>query len=562
MCVCVCVHVCEEGCVSPTAGGRRRVPRAPTASRYFLRSTQIPACAGVSGAGPGLRPATSTSEERLSRWKRHFEGVLNVPSTVAAEVIANVEDLATTDTTEVTREEVEVAVRKLKNGKAPGSDEIVAELVKNGGQVMVDWLWELLREVWRTKRVPQDWKNVILIPLHKKQSRIWVTRQIIERAAEYNTPAHLCFIDLTKAYDSVNRDALIAVLRNYKVPSHLVDIISAMYTNTWCQVRTTERASEKFKVVSGVRQGCILSPLLFNCFMDRVLREALKMTPGGWRIEYTTTEGLFLSYREKTSCTADIQNIQYADDLTLVAESASELQAMVSALDRACTRWGMTINATKTKTMTVGKEEENEVTITLRGNPLEAVESFSYLGSEVGENAKVGSDVGTRLEKASRVYQKWRKEVFRSRSVSKRTKLHVFRVMVMPVLLYGAETWAVTQQELRKLHAFQMKCLREIVGVTLWDRRRNVDILEETGELPVEEQLRHKRLQWFVLRRMPENRPQKQVLRCQPHGRKRKPGGTSQRWVDLVHKDLSNLPQWSEHVKNRSQWRSIIQQPR
>ena len=348
-----------------------------------------------------------TSEERLSRWKRHFEGVLNVPNTVAAEVIANVEDLATTDTTEVTREEVEVAVRKLKNGKAPGSDEIVAELVKNGGQVMVDWLWELLREVWRTKRVPQDWKNAILIPLHKKQSRkdcnnyrgiallsvpgkvlslilhnrlqaviepqlleaqcgfrkgrgttdqIWVTRQIIERAAEYNTPAHLCFIDLTKAYDSVNRDALIAVLRNYKVPSHLVDIISALYTNTWCQVRTTEGASEKFKVVSGVRQGCILSPLLFNCFMDRVLREALRMTPGGWKIEYTTTEGLFLSYREKTPCTADIQNIQYADDLTLVAESASELQAMVSALDRACTRWGMTINATKTKTMTVGKE--------------------------------------------------------------------------------------------------------------------------------------------------------------------------------------------------------------
>ena len=124
-------------------------------------------------------------------------------------------------------------------------------------------------------------ENAILIPLHKKQSRkdcnnyrgiallsvpgkvlslilhnrlqaviepqlleaqcgfrkgrgttdqIWVTRQIIERAAEYNTPAHLSFIDLTKAYDSVNRDALIAVLRNYKVPSHLVDIISAMYT--------------------------------------------------------------------------------------------------------------------------------------------------------------------------------------------------------------------------------------------------------------------------------------------------------------------------------------------
>ena len=77
----------------------------------------------------------------------------------------------------------------------------------------------------------------------------------------------------------------------------------------------------------------------------------------------------------------------------------------------------------------------------------------------MGKNAKVHGDVETRLEKASREYQKWKREVFRSGSVSKRTKLHVFRVMVMPVLLFGAETWAVTQQEHRKLHAFQMKCL-------------------------------------------------------------------------------------------------------
>ena len=107
------------------------------------------------------------------------------------------------------------------------------------------------------------------------------------------------------------------------------------------------------------------------------------------------------------------------------------------------------------------------------------------------------------------------------------TQLDTLQVMVVPVLLYGAETWAVTQQELRKLHAFQMKCLQEIAGVTLWDRRKKVDILEETDELPVEEQLHHKRLQWFGhLQRMPENLPQKQVLRCRPHGRKQKPGGT------------------------------------
>ena len=65
------------------------------------------------------------------------------------------------------------------------------------------------------------------------------------------------------------------------------------------------------------------------------------------------------------------------------------------------------------------RQDENEATITLRENPLEAVESFSYLGSEVGKKAKVGGDVGTRLEKPSRVYQKWRKKFFWSRRVSK-----------------------------------------------------------------------------------------------------------------------------------------------
>ena len=105
----------------------------------------------------------------------------------------------------------------------------------------------------------------------------------------------------------------------------------------------------------------------------------------------TTTEGLFLTYREKTPCTTDIQNLQYADDFTLVAEFASELQAMVNALDRARTQWDMTINAAK-KTMTVNKEDEDQPRITLKGSSLEAVES-SYLGSQVGRSGKVDDEV-------------------------------------------------------------------------------------------------------------------------------------------------------------------------
>ena len=92
-------------------------------------------------------------------------------------------------------------------------------------------------------------------------------------------------------------------------------------------------------------------------------------------------------------------------------------------------------------------------------------------------------DVMIRIEKGAIVLQMWRRTVFRSQSHSRRTKVQVFQAMVMSVLLYGAETWSVTQQDIRRLMTFQMRYHLDIMGVTFCDMRRNSDILEETGEL-------------------------------------------------------------------------------
>ena len=164
----------------------------------------------------------------------------------------------------------------------------------------------------------------------------------MERAAEYRIPVLMCFVDLTKAYDSVDRSALVAVLKLYGVPQQQADIIQALYTGTWCQVRIVDGTSEAFEVRSGVRQGYILSPLLFNCFMDRVLREVTETPGGGFHIEYATDGGSFLSYWDKTSASNCVQDALYADDLTLIAETRKELQHMITTLDKACERWGCT----------------------------------------------------------------------------------------------------------------------------------------------------------------------------------------------------------------------------
>ena len=80
-------------------------------------------------------------------------------------------DKADVETPDVTREEVEKAMTKRKNGKAAGNDNIAAELLKNGGEAMVDWVPELAQEVWRTRKVPQEWKDTTLVPLFQKKDQ-------------------------------------------------------------------------------------------------------------------------------------------------------------------------------------------------------------------------------------------------------------------------------------------------------------------------------------------------------------------------------------------------------
>ena len=169
----------------------------------------------------------------------------------------------------MTREKVEKAVGELQNVKSAGDVRIVAELLKNGEEAVIDWLCELLQTVWRTRQVPGERKNSTLLPLHKKNDRkvcnnylgisllnlpgkvlalilferlqaiietqlmdtqcgfkkgrstanqVRVNRQVVDKVREYQTLVYLCFVDLSKAYDSVNRTALVAILRLHGVP--------------------------------------------------------------------------------------------------------------------------------------------------------------------------------------------------------------------------------------------------------------------------------------------------------------------------------------------------------
>ena len=152
--------------------------------------------------------------------------------------------------------------------------------------------------------------------------------------------------------------------------------------------------------------------------------------------------------------------------MDLVTESRSEMQHMVKVLDKVCERWGIWHYY---NSLPVSEQQETEhPSIILQYQALEKVESFPYLGSETGQSTMVEKEVAMRVKKGSTVYQILRCKIFRSQILSKSTKVLVFRTMVMPILLYGTETWPVMQKDIRKLTFFQMRCLQIILGLTLY----------------------------------------------------------------------------------------------
>ena len=95
----------------------------------------------------------------------------------------------------------------------------------------------------------------------------------MEKAREFHQPLYVCFIDLRKAYDSVNCDTLWAVLqRCYHLPKKLLTIINVMQDQSTAAICAYGKTSEEFAVTSGVHQGCVLAPTLFNMFFDAVIR--------------------------------------------------------------------------------------------------------------------------------------------------------------------------------------------------------------------------------------------------------------------------------------------------
>nr|KAG5687737.1 hypothetical protein BaRGS_028399 [Batillaria attramentaria] len=222
----------------------------------------------------------------------------------------------------------------LRNGKAAGPDEIPAEAIKADTATAVNMLHSLFSKIWEKEEVPAQWKEGIIIKLPKKgdlrdcsnyrgimllsvPGKIASLRIIVEQSLEWNSPLYINFIDYEKAFDSVDREALWKLLRHYGVPGKIISLIRCTYQDMSCRIAHAGQSSESFKVKTGVRQGCLLSPFLFPLVIDRIMKTTTAGRKNG--IQWTLW--------------AQLDDLDFADDLPLLSHSHSQMQAKTTCLE-------------------------------------------------------------------------------------------------------------------------------------------------------------------------------------------------------------------------------------
>ena len=141
---------------------------------------------------------------------------------------------------------------------------------------------------------------------------------IIKTAREFLKNIYFCFIDYAKAFDCVDHNKLWKTLKEMGIPDHLTCLLRNLYAGQEATVRTGYETADWFQIGKGVRQGCILSPCLFNFYAEYIMRNAgLEEAQAGIKI-----------------ARRNINNLRYADDTTLMAESEEELKSLLMLSER------------------------------------------------------------------------------------------------------------------------------------------------------------------------------------------------------------------------------------
>ena len=297
---------------------------------------------------------------------------------------------------------------------------------------------------------------------------IFIIREAIKTTKK---SLYFCMIDLKAAYDHIDRKQLFRVLEIRTKAPKIIALLKSIYTGTIASIKNSKT---NFNVHTGCRQGGLESPILFNIYIDFVLRcaeyEVLKKYPNsGLKYSYhiksesTTREQRRVS---KISSSERLRMLLYADDIILLSESLLELDDILTIYDKTFKRFGLTISIEKTKTLTFNVDEEimqKHSLLSLRNEPIENVRVFKYLGHILSNQPTPSSSFIT--HQISSAFSKWNqmKHVLLDRRIRLSIRIKFLEAFIRSRLLYSVQAWNLSSVELLKVESIWNCFLRKMI---------------------------------------------------------------------------------------------------
>ena len=421
-------------------------------------------------------------------------------------------------------DELKLATKILKNGKGTGIDVICNEMLgplislypklvlrafneilEEHGVISKDWLLSLVSAIHKkgAKEDPDNYRGISLMSclgklfltiINNRLTKFSLAKGLISPSelgfvqGNRTSDPHIilqnlvrkychkrgsrlygCFVDFSKAFDCVPRDILIKKLQERGIDGKVLEIIKTLYLEDTASVKVGNTYSVPFKTNRGVRQGCVLSPLLFILFLSD-LQEILDKTKDNVKLDNET----------------EISCIMWADDILILSETEEGLQRKLDSLGTYAKANKLTVNTKKTQCMIFNKTGRllRNYKFTYNNAVLECVREYKYLGFLVTPSGEIVSGLKDLRNRAMKALAKMRKSLgmFFQHSIS--NTIHLYTYVIRPILLYCCDFWGCLKlPKNNPIERFHTMFCKSLLGVR--KQTNNEAVLQELGLLPI-----------------------------------------------------------------------------